>query len=575
MKIGILMLLAAPLFCQTFDSASVTTIMVPMRDGVKLATDVYRPASQGVAIDGKFPVLVTRSPYNKNGERKRAEQFAQHGYVFVAQDVRGRYASQGHLNPLLQEGTDGFDTIVWAAEQPWSNGKVGTVGASYLAMDQFSAAALRPPGLVAMYAAVGSADYYHDAAYNGGVQSTGWPVWIAFSASTSQYASEHKDIGECLSAIIKDPSAWLRQTPEQRMRIFSEFPDQRKSYEEYLAHPHFDAYWQQVGYYPAARFAGMPDVPMMFVTGWYDQFVEGTLDIFTALSRMQKTAKHLIIGPWPHGYGQSKCGVAQFGPDAELHEFELQLQWFDRWMRGATVGNAMPAIKYYRMGGAEPAAHAGFAPGGQWLTAGQWPPNGATKKTFFLAAGALLSDSTPEQSSPVSYRYDPSNPAPTIGRSGPQCIQDQRTERSDIISFTSQPLQEPLNVTGSVKLNLWISSSAKDADFIAKLVDVYPDGFAMNLAEGRIRATARNGDKSSDPLTPGAVYSLTIDMGSTSNLFAPNHRIRLMITSSSFPQLEPNPNGGTESIYHDRKHPSSLDITIVPAGDRAITASSQ
>lgn len=558
MRFAAILLLACPAFAQSFDSSTRGTVMVAMRDGVKLATDVYRPARNNVAADGKFPVLVTRSPYDKNGERTRGEQFARHGYVFIAQDVRGRYASEGHLNPLLQEGEDGYDTIAWAVAQPWSNGKAGTTGASYLAMDQFSAAALRPPGLTAMYAAVGTMDYYHSAAWKGGVQSTGWPVWLAFSASTSRYAKEHPEIGGKLDALVKDPSSWLRLPVRQREDIFREFPDQLRSYRDYLEHSEFDAYWQQLGYYSQARIAKMPDVPILFLTGWYDQFLDSTIGAFTAMSRWQKTPKRLIIGPWPHGYGKSQCGAAGFGPEAELKESEVQLQWFDRWMKGKTAQE--PVVRYYRMGGSrESTEKAALAPGGQWLTSAQWPPQNTSTLTLHLVSSGRLGTALPERAEPTTYSYDPANPAPSVGGYGPQCIQDQRTQRSDVVAFTSEPLAQAVNVTGNVALNLWVSSTARNADFIVKLVDVYPGGFAMNLAEGRIRTP--------ELLAPGAVYSLSIDMGATSNFFAPGHKIQVTITSSSFPQLELNPNAGVESIYHDPAHPSSLMLTVLPARD--------
>jgi putative CocE/NonD family hydrolase len=558
MKFAAILLFACPAFTQSFDSSAHSTVMVAMRDGVKLATDVYRPARHGAAVEGKFPVLVTRSPYNKNGERTRGEQFARHGYVFVAQDVRGRYASEGRLSPLLQEGEDGYDTIAWAVAQPWSNGKAGTTGASYLAMDQFSAAALRPPGLTAMYAAVGTMDYYHSAAWKGGVQSTGWPVWLAFSASTSRYAKDHPDIGGKLDALVKDPSNWLRLPVKQRQEVFRDFPDQLQAYRDYLEHPEFDAYWRQLGYYPAARIAEMPDVPILFLTGWYDQFLDSTMDAFKAMSRWQKTPKRLIIGPWPHGYGKSQCGAADFGPGAELKEFEVQRQWFDRWMKGTTAQE--PVVRYFRMGGGQKsAAKAVLAPGGAWLTSAQWPPQNTSTLTLHLASSGRLGPALPERTEPTTYSYDPTNPAPPSGRYGPQCIQDQRTQRSDIVAFTSETLAKAVDVTGNVVLNLWASSTARNADFIVKLVDVYPGGFAMNLAEGRIRTP--------DSLAPGAVYSLPVDMGATSNLFAPGHKIQVTITSSSFPQLELNPNAGTVSIYHDPVHPSSLTLTVLPARD--------
>ena len=226
------MKLYIPLIVFAAAHAQTITTAVTLRDGVKLASDVYLPSG-----NGKFPVLVTRSPYGKSGERGTAEYFARNGYVFVAQDVRGRGASEGRLYPLRDEGPDGYDTIQWAAAQPWSNGKVGTLGASYLGMDQYGAAILKPPALVAMYAAVAGFSYYKDAAYRGGVRGTGWPVWLLYSASTSRKAESDPDLKRRLTAIVNNPDEWLAQTPKERENVFGGFPDQLEVYRDFYKHP--------------------------------------------------------------------------------------------------------------------------------------------------------------------------------------------------------------------------------------------------------------------------------------------------------------------------------------------------
>jgi putative CocE/NonD family hydrolase len=233
-----------------FDSVAVTNIHVSMRDGVKLSTDIYRPANGGTPAEGRYPVLVTRTPYNKKGERSLSDFFARNGFVFVAQDVRGRYESEGKLAPLLNEPTDGYDTLEWAAVQQWSNGKVGTTGASYLAMNQLSAATLNPPHLVAMYLAAGSSNYYREAAYRGGVPSSGWPVWLLFSASTSNRAESDSALKERLGKLVAQPSPWLTLHPRERESIFEEFPDQLAAYRAFYQHPLFDEYWKQRGSSP-------------------------------------------------------------------------------------------------------------------------------------------------------------------------------------------------------------------------------------------------------------------------------------------------------------------------------------
>ncbi len=212
-------------------SFAVETVWMPLRDGVRLATDVYRPAHGGVALEGRFPVILTRSPYNKRGERSKGEFFAPHGYVFVAQDCRGFHASEGEMYPLVHEGRDGYDAIEWAARQAWSNGKVVTTGASYLAMNQYAALAERPPSLVAVYAAVGGTDFYADSAWRGGTPSLQWPIWIANTAASRVPA---------LAAILKNPDPWLRLPPRERAAVFADLPRQRRVYDDFYAHPTFD-----------------------------------------------------------------------------------------------------------------------------------------------------------------------------------------------------------------------------------------------------------------------------------------------------------------------------------------------
>jgi len=484
------------------------TEMVPMRDGVKLSTDLYLPEGKG-----PFPVLVTRSPYNKNGERRRGAFFAQHGYVFVAQDCRGRFASEGEFYPLIHEARDGYDTIEWAAAQPWSSGKVGTTGASYLAIDQYAAAIENPPHLLAMYAAVGSENFYYDSTYAGGIPSLGWPVWNLFMASTD---SKLDDAARTrLSAVVKDPDPWLRQSPADRAALLAPFAAYKRGYDDFYAHSRFDDYWKQVGFDTADYYARLKDVPILFLSGWYDQFADATIRNFTELRAHHKTQKRLIMGPWPHGYGKAECGDASFGKDGELDENALQLDWFDHWLIGAPFGTpGAEPVRYFRMGGQDGHDAKGrLTPGGEWKTALTWPPKSAPKQ-FPAASG--------------TYDYDPKDPAPTKGgRYNSQCIQDQKLQRPDILTSLSEPLDAPLNITGKVEANVSITSAAPSVDVVVKLIDVYPDGYAALILEGATRVTPP--------------VKAKVDLGSTSNLFAKGHRVRIDVTSSSFPRLEPNP----------------------------------
>ena len=511
---------------------------VPMRDGVKLSADVYVPAGKG-----PFPVLVSRSPYGKGGERRNAEFFAKNGYVFIAQDVRGRGASEGRLYPLRDEGPDGYDTIQWAAAQAWSNGKVGSLGASYLGMDQYGAAILKPPALMAMYVSVAGFSYYKDAGYRGNVRSSGWPVWLLFSAATSPKAESDPELKRRLTAIVNDPDEWIALAPRDREKVFEGFPDQLKVYRDFYAHPTLDDYWNQPGFHPGAYLAQMKDVPMLMVGGWYDPFTDSMLENFTKLTQLQKSVKRIEVGPWPHPYGKPFCGQATFGPQAELDEHRLQLEWFDHWLKGVPDHAPAASVRYFRMGGtgASVTDSSHINPGGEWHTSETWPPPGVKKHLLFLRADRTLSLAPKPVVEQITYRFDPKDPAPTLGgRNGPTCIVNQAVSRPDVISFTGSPLPKAMDATGPALVRLIVSSDRPSTDFTARLIDIYPDGYAMNLAEGQVRL---------DHLEAGKRVEITIDLGSTSNLFEKGHRIRLDISSSSFPRLEPNPGTGDSGMW--------------------------
>ncbi len=525
---------------QEFDGNTVETAMVSMRDGARLATDIYRPARAGQPVDGKFPVLVTRSPYNKNGEKSRGAFFARHGYVFVAQDCRGFFASGGKPVPFLSEGPDTFDTVEWAAVQPWSNGKVGTTGASYLAMNQFAGAIEAPPHLEAMYAAVGPGNYYGEAGYRGGVPGLGWPVWLLNSTGQTE--------------LVKKADAWLAQSRQERARAFDRFPVQQQAYWEFYQHTAFDDYWKQKGFWPAGYYRQMKDVPTYLLSGWYDSFCDANLKHFIELSRLQKTPKKLTIGPWPHGYGKSECGDAWFGPDGDLDERSIQLDWFDHWLKGApmkVIGNE--PVRYYRIGAAEARTPDGKRmPGGEWRASATWPPRGTRQVRYYIHEGGRLDAAKAKTEAPSSYVHDPANPVPAIGgRQGNTCIQDQRPlqTRADVLYFASAPLTAQLDVTGTPQAGLWVSTDAPEADFIVRIADIHPDGYAMILSEGQMR-------------TRGA-GEYVIELSSISKLFAPGHRIGMFIMSSSFPKLESLPAKSRNTVYHEATKSSWLELPTV------------
>jgi hypothetical protein len=571
-----------------FDSHAHETVMAPMRDGVRLATDVYRPARGGVAVEGRFPVVLIRTPYNKQGSRGVGAWFAQRGYVLVAQDCRGRFASEGDFYAFVNEGKDGYDAIEWAAAQPWSNGKVGTYGGSYLAWDQYHAAMYKPPHLAAMFAIVGGAVFYDEYAHPGGAPNLGWPMWILNSAASSPQAARNAEARETLRKVLADPIAWLAQHPAKRKEIFRDFPAHRAMYEDMYAHAELDAYWKQRGFYTPGYFREMKDVPVFFISGWYDYFGEGVLRNFEALARIQKTPKKLWMGPWPHGIGGDTCGDAAFGASAAVAHTELALDWFNHWMKGQPLRVIGPEpVRLFRMGGGEggPDERGRRRHGGAWVTDTAWPPPKARAARWYIGDGGALAPEPAKDQKPSTFVFDPERPVPTIGgRYGmgsrtPGCAQNQvcsprilgcesaapLSARADVLSFSTAPLESPLEVTGKIRARLWVSSDAPGTDFTAKLVDVYPDGYAMILTDGQVRRRYR----------PGTVEEIVIDLGSTSNLFAAGHRIRVDLSSSNYPRIEPNPNTGehaanwtarrkaSNSIYHDARRPSHLELPVV------------
>jgi putative CocE/NonD family hydrolase len=577
----------------------VRNVMVPMRDGVRLATDLYLPATSGARASGRFPTLISRTPYDKAGLRAESEWYAQRGYAVVAQDVRGRSGSEGQFYPFIQEGRDGYDAIEWAAAQDWSNGKVGTFGASYLAWDQYRAAMERPPHLAAMFANVGGADFYQEFGYPGGAPNLGWAIWILKSAETSPQAEANPEAKRVLTRILEDPGNWLRQSPRERASVFEPFPVHRRIYEDFVAHPQFDDYWRDPGLYTPAGWGRIKDVPVLFISGWYDYFGDGVLKNFGALRKSHKTSKELVMGPWWHGIGPSSCGDAFFGDEAAVVVRERTLAWFDRWLKGRpspSTGN--DAVQYFRMGGGAGTrdAKGRRGHGGRWLTAPSWPlPSVHPAKLYLVADGKLARSASAGQ--PLSFVYDPADPVPTIGGKygigswTPNCFQDQvcrpgilgcqdskpLSVRPDVLVFQTEPLSEGMEVTGPVRVRLWVSSDAPDTDFNARLMDVAPDGYAAILADGQLRLRYRAGFANERLLKPGEVAAIEIDLGATSNLFAQGHRIRVDISSSNWPRIDPNPNTGApvnvvegkrkarNTIYLDPRRPSHIELPVVPA----------
>ncbi|NUN01845.1 MAG: CocE/NonD family hydrolase [Bryobacteraceae bacterium] len=555
-------------------------VAIPMRDGVKLYADVYRPAA-----DGKYPVIVCRTPYSTErypSAYDAAVYFSRRGYVFVYQDVRGRHESEGKWEPFRNDLEDGYDTIEWAAKQPWSNGKVGMQGGSYLGHVQWRAAMLSPPHLVAIFPSVASTSLYHDwITLNGGWRLSfnfGWGP-VRQESRIMQNTGPHTMPGGPES-ISFEKTLW--HLPLFNMQEL--LGRNAQFYRDWIEHPDYDEYWKKLN---AEEVFDQIAIPAHTFGGWFDIFSQGTLRGYVGMSQRGKgeTARRqsrMVIGPWGHGSSQ-RTGAIDFGPHAHVDTHAIELRWFDYWLKGIDNGlDKEPPVTLFVMGK------------GVWRQENEYPlARTDYRKMYFssggrantrLGDGRLSWDEPPADSKPDRYRYDPDDPVPSLGGNNccgtptPAGPQDQRPieTRQDVLVYTSDYLKEDLEVTGPVKVVLHASSDAPDTDFVAKLIDVFPDGRAINVAEGILRARYRESLSRPVPLQPGRIYELPIDLVGTSNAFLKGHRIRVDITSSHFPQFDRNPNTGepfgrqagvriaNQTIYHTRAHPSHIVLPVIP-----------
>ncbi len=554
----------------------------PMRDGVELSTDVYLPAD-----GGPFPVLLNRNPYNNNLDRYVVDAIylAQRGYAAVIQDVRGRWDSPGEWVPFLHEAEDGYDAVAWAAAQPWSTGKVGLWGASYHGLTQWQAAQAGSPHLAAIAPRVAYSNTFHNWVYTGGAFQLGFNLWWSVAMSTHTTQVQH----------LWFPAEAHLQT------LFSHLPlitlDQAagrtiRHLRDWISHPTYDDYWRSLR--PVEEHYGEVDVPAFGMAGWFDVFLQGSLNNFMGVSKHGRTEKarrgqKIIVGPWIHDLGErgsaSKTGDIDFGRAALIDLRAEEVRWFDYWLKGVDTGIAdEPRVKLFVMGA------------NRWREANDWPlPETRYTPYYFHSQGQAnslfgdggLSPDPPGRQAPDTYRYDPSRPVPTLGGStccsedvvpismGPR---DQRPAewRPDVLVYSSPVLEADLEVTGPVRAIVYAATTARDTDFTAKLVDVFPSGYAMNVAQGILRARYRDSWEEPTLLEPGRIYAYPIDLWSTSNCFLKGHRIRVEVSSSNFPQFDRNPNTGhpfgqdaelviaRQTIHHDAEHPSQIVLPVIP-----------
>src|SRR5215472_15449377 len=572
-----------------YDVALSRDVMVPMRDGVRLATDIHRPATNGIPTSGKFPVILERTPYGKDGGPSGAhwaQYFVSRGYIFVAQDVRGRYGSEGNRRPHRDDVSDGYDTVKWIGEQPWCDGNIGTVGTSYPGGTQHALAISNPPYLKAMIPVDAMSDYGRYGIRHNGAFELRWMNWI-FNIALPEGAHPARDpaVRQALTQLGKQVREYAKGLPlRPGMTPLKLAPDYEAWLVQAMSHGDYDDYWKNMGASVVDHVAEYKDIPVYLVGGWYDSWDLQTANLnFVALSKAKKGPIRLIMGPWTHG-GQTltHAGEAEFGSEAALDFAAFHLCWFDRWLKGIDNGVDREApVRIFVMGNGDghKTPEGRVFVGGHWRDEQEWPLARATSTPYFLQADGGLSTDLPHDSSPIHYLYDPHHPVPTLGgnissngelmfagAADQRCrvdfwaCEDARplSARNDVLVFQTAPLDHDVEVTGRLIVKLWASSSAPDTDFTAKLVDVYPpskdfpDGIEFNIADGIVRGRYRDSLEKAALMAPGQVYQFQVVLNPTSLLLPRGHRIRVDISSSNFPRFDVNPNTG-EALNQNRR----------------------
>jgi uncharacterized protein len=598
----------------SFEVEARRDVMVAMRDGVRLATDVYLPAHTRKLAPGKWPTILMRSPYNKAGDENDGRYFAAQGYAVVFQDTRGRYRSEGVWHMLTDDGPDGVDTCAWIARQAWSDGKIGTMGTSYVGGTQHAIALERAPALTTAIPIDAMSDMGYASMRNGGAFELRFWNWI-YSITGPKGSRQSRDpaTAAVLQDMMQNRRLYLANLPLRRgttpLKLIPEYEDWLV---EALAHGANNDFWKQNDIIDYAD--QYKDIPLYLVGGWYDSWAGNTAANYTVLSRKLKGPVYLIMGPWIHdGQGSYQHGQVSFGRDAAIPDVRAwQLEWYDHWLKGIEngVGNKAPfatPVRIFVMGKGDgrKTPEGKLNHGGYWREEREWPLSRARLTTFYLQSAGGLSTQPPSAArGSTSFQYDPHKPVPTIGGNissgGGILLQgawDQRggphvwnapdpiplSARNDVVVFQTEPLSRDIEVTGPIEVKLWISSSALDTDFTAKLIDVYPasadypGGFDLNIGDGIRRARFRESLKTEKLMQPGKTYPLSIQLYPTSNIFKSHHRMRLDISSSNFPRFDVNPNTGEplndnreiktaiNTIYHDTSRPSHVILPIVPS----------
>ncbi len=511
-----------------------TEVMVPMRDGILLATDVYLPEGEG-----PWPVILRRTPYDK-GTGGGEGPYTSNGYALVIQDQRGRFRSQGEYTPHESELADGYDTVEWIAGEPWSNGRVGISGGSALGIAANMAAAADPPHLVAAYVVVAPESLFFEGRFIGGL-------------------FKEADTGN-----------WMRGQGVSEEAVAA-----------YKKRVVLDERWQEMDFIFQRHEV---DIPIYNVGGWYDLFLEGTINNFSYLQEWGQPGargnQKLWVGPF--GHGQLRGELAY--PGDLRPDVSLELRWFDYWLKGIDNGIMdEPPVRWYHRAAALEGKASDL---NGWRASETWPPNGSTITRLYLHENKKLAFNRPTtREASTDYSFDPARPVPTVGGLNltlPLGPMDQRAipERPDYLRFETAVLEEDLTLAGELGMELWAATDGTDTDFMVKVVDVYPNGYEALVIDSGIRARYRNGRRAQDvrPMEPGEPTKLEVDLWHTGITIEKGHKLAVHITSSNSPRFEVNPNTGEtpgEStlaprvarnvIFHDKDHPSALLLPVLPA----------
>lgn len=574
------------------------SVTIEMRDGVRLAADVYLPIVEPAGSTSCWPVLIERTPYDRRGISRSeysladptprirpevARDMARHGYAVVMQDCRGRYGSEGVFTKYLNEAADGFDTLSWIVDQPWCNGKIGTFGVSYGAHTQLAAACVSPPGLSAMFLDSGGlASAYHSTIRRGGAFELKQATWAFKHARLSPKTEADPERKAALDAV--DLTDWFCNMPwSPGNSPLAAAPEYEAYLFEQWRNGTYSDYWRQLGISAIERYGDIPDIPVMILNSWYDPYVWTSITNYLGL-REGREETFLTMGPWTHGQRSSSfAGEVEFGPDAVFDKafgmdyVAYRMAWFDHALKGISspLFESEVPVTLFEMGGGTGARNddGRLDHDGRWRAYGSWPVENVEARSLYFTENNTLSrkasDTAPNS---LEYIYDPSHPTPTLGgavTSGEPvmlggafdqreregligCAQPGRAlkDRPDVLYFETEALSEGVVVCGPVRAELFVSSDCEDTDFVVKLIDVCPpsaddpDGFAMNVCDGILRARYR--DSWTDPqlMVPGQIYPITVELLATANRFKAGHRIRIEIASSNYPQFDLNPNTG-------------------------------